>query len=137
MIAILLFICKAFAVLLFSFGISFFSLFFDMIIQPGMIGHFYLRFLVKRFGRKENRMFAVIEQLPEYNLRFEQHLEFALKNGFFIKPLGVCMLCANVWHSTLIFLSCFFVFNTCFEWWWIFPCIFTSSFYLRYLMAKL
>lgn len=136
MYAIVLFICKAIAVLMFSFGVSYLSLFFDMIIQPGMIAHFYLRGLARWFG-KDNKEFCLIEKLPDETLKFEQHFEYAIKNKPLFKPLGGCILCANVWHSILISVPILFLVSNIFEWWWIFPEIFVSSFYLRFLMTKI
>ena len=136
MFAILLFICKTFAVAMFGCLVSFFTLFLDMIIQPGMVAHFYLKGLAKYFSKKYNKEFHIIEHLPTKELRFEQHFNYAFENKPLFKMLGGCMPCSNVWHSIIISIPLLIFIHTVFEWWWIFPEIFISSFYLRFLMTK-
>lgn len=136
MYAILLFICKVISTALFGCLVSFFSMFFDMIIQPGMIAHFYLNGLAKFFSRKYNKEFKDIEKLPTKELRFEQHFNYCVNNQPLFKMLGGCILCVNVWNSLIISIPVLVLVQNTFEWYWIFPEIFISSFYLRYLMTK-
>lgn len=134
MIVLLTFISKFIAVVCFSVLISFFSLFFDMIIQPGMIFHFYLNGLARYFGRK-NKDYAVIEKMPKAD-RFQHHFEYCFENRFLFKMLGGCMPCSNVWHSLILSSILFFFVHHIFAWYWILAVVFISSFYLRYLMTK-
>lgn len=137
MTAILLFICKIILCFLLGRGISLFSLFFDMIIQPGMIGHFYINRLARYFSQKYNKEFELIERGQDKQIRFEEHFNFCIQNILIFKPLGGCMQCANVWHSIVISaLVLLFIFPFM-EWYWVFVIIFESSFYLRYLMNKI
>lgn len=136
MYAILLFICKSIAVTVFAFFVSFFTMFFDMIIQPGMVAHFYLNGLARHFG-KSNKDFDAIEKMEDKAFRFEQHFNYAIEHKPVFKMLGGCILCVNVWHSILISVPILFLVSDIFEWYWILPEIFISSFYLRYLTTKI
>jgi hypothetical protein len=94
-----------------SFFIASFSLFLDFCFREGNIFDGWLIFWAKRWMRRE-----MPELLQEYGEMSDEEFEslkmadfdskweylFSHVDWFWFKPLGDCVVCANVWHSFLL-----------------------------------
>lgn len=137
-------------ILFISFLIAALSLFLDFCFREGNIFEGWLIFWAKRWLRRN-----LPELLDEYEPMSDDEFEslrmadfgskweylFEHVGWFWFKPLGFCIVCANVWHSFLL-IPVFMATNgltSCFECPLIdiFAVILTSNLIVRVLQTKI